>query len=166
MNRMNRDAWLAVALLLFTGFMLWASFDIREPDYGVLAPSVWPRIILVIFGFLSALYLMQSLRADPESAPKGEEELPASLMGYLVYWRNPIICFGLFAAYLALLPVLGMLLDGMAFVFVLLCALGGWSLRDIAIHAAVAVIAVGGMWSVFTYGLRVLMPTGMLIPGL
>jgi len=166
MNRMNRDAWLAVALLLFTGFMLWASFDIREPDYGVLAPSVWPRIILVVFGFLSALYLMQSLRADPESAPEGEEELPASLMGYLVYWRNPIICFGLFAAYLALLPVLGMLLDGMAFVFVLLCALGGWSLRDIAIHAAVAVIAVGGMWSVFTYGLRVLMPTGMLIPGL
>ncbi len=86
--------------------------------------------------------------------------------GYLVYWRNPIICFGLFAAYLALLPVLGMLIDGMAFVFVLLCALGGWSPRDMAIHAAVAVISVGGMWSVFTFGLNVLLPTGMLIPGL
>ena len=166
MNRMNRDAWLAVAMLLFTGFMLWASFDIREPDYGVLAPSVWPRIILVVFGILSAVFLVQSLRTDPGASLEGEEAMPTSVKGYLVYWRNPIICFGLFAAYLALLPVLGMLIDGMAFVFVLLCALGGWSPRDMAIHAAVAVISVGGMWSVFTFGLNVLLPTGMLIPGL
>jgi len=51
-------------------------------------------------------------------------------------------------------------------VFVLLCALGGWSPRDMAIHAAVAVISVGGMWSLFTFGLNVLLPTGILIPGL
>ncbi len=166
MRYMNRDAWLAVFLLLFTGFMFWASFDIREPDYGVLAPSVWPRVILALFGFLSVIFLVQSLRAGPGAAVEGEEDRPSSVKGYLAYWRNPIICFGLFAAYLALLPVLGMLLDGMAFVFVLLCALGGWSARDMAIHAAVAVVTVGGMWSLFTFGLNVLLPTGILVPGL
>jgi hypothetical protein len=166
MKHMNRDAWLAVFLLLFTGFMFWASFDIREPDYGVLAPSVWPRVILTLFGILSAIFLVQSLRAGPDAPVEGADGRPSSLKGYLVYWRNPIICFSLFAAYLALLPVLGMLLDGMAFVFVLLCALGGWSARDMAIHATVAVIAVGGMWSLFTFGLNVLLPTGILIPGL
>ena len=98
MNRMNRDAWLGLALLLFTGFMFWASFDIREPDYGVLAPSVWPRIILVVFGILSAVFLVQSLRTDPGASLEGEEAMPTSVKGYLVYWRNPIICFGLFAA--------------------------------------------------------------------
>ncbi len=163
---MNRDAWLAVFLLLFTGFMFWASFEIREPDYGVLAPSVWPRVILIIFGFLATLLLVQSLRAGPGTIDEGEKDRPSSVKGYLVYWRNPIVCFGLFAAYLALLPVLGMLIDGMAFVFALLGALGGWTPRNMAIHAAVAVITVGGMWSLFTFGLNVLLPTGMLIPGL
>lgn len=165
MNHMNRDAWVAVALLLFAGFMFLASFDIRSPDYGVLAPSVWPRIIIVVFAMLSLIYLVQSLRAGPDTLAD-EGERPGSLAGYLSYWRNPIICFSLFAAYLALLPVLGMLLGGIAFVFALLCALGGWSPRQLALHAAVAIIAVGGMWSLFTYGLHVLLPTGILIRGI
>lgn len=166
MNRLTRDAWLAVFLLLFTGFMFWASFDIREPDYGVLSPSVWPRVILIVFGILTAIFLVQSLRGGPGTPGEGEEDRPTTLKGYLAYWRNPIICFAVFAAYLVLLPVLGMLIDGMLFVFVLLGALGGWSPRNIAIHAIVAVIAIGGMWSVFTFGLNVLLPTGILIPGL
>lgn len=165
MNRLSRDSWVAVALLAFTGFMFWASFDIREPDYGVLPPSVWPRVILGALGILSLVFLLQSLRAGPDSPEQGEEDRPQGLTGYLLYWRNPIICFSLFAAYLALLPVLGMLIDGMLFVFVLLCALGGWTPRHLALHAAVSVIAVGGMWSVFTFGLNVLLPTGILIPG-
>jgi putative tricarboxylic transport membrane protein len=166
MNRLNRDTWVAIFLLLFTGFMFWASFDIREPDYGVLPPSAWPRIILVAFGILSLIYLVQSLRYGPDKREAGGADVPTSPAGYLSYWRNPIICFALFAAYLALLPVLGMLLDGILFVFSLLCALGGWSPRKLALHAAVAVIAVGGMWSIFTFGLNVLLPTGILIPGI
>lgn len=165
MNRMNRDAWVAIALLLFAGFMFWASFDIRSPDYGVLAPSVWPRIIIVAFAVLSLVYLVQSLGIGPDTLDE-EGERPDTIAGYLSYWRNPIICFSLFAAYLALLPVFGMLLGGIAFVFALLCALGGWSPRRIALHAAVAIIAVGGMWSLFTYGLNVLLPTGILIRGI
>lgn len=152
--------------MLFTGFMFWASFDIREPDYGVLSPSVWPRVILIVFGILTTIFLVQSLRSGPGTPDDEEEGRPTTLKGYPAYWRNPIICFAAFAAYLALIPVLGMLIDGMLFVFVLLGALGGWSPRNMAIHAAVAVIAVGGMWSVFTFGLNVLLPTGILIPGL
>ncbi|MDH3579832.1 MAG: tripartite tricarboxylate transporter TctB family protein [Hyphomicrobiales bacterium] len=166
MKRLNRDAWLAVFLLVFCGFMFWASFDIREPDYGVLAPSVWPRVILAALSVLCLVYLVQSLRAGPAAPGDEAAEGPDSLIGYLSYWRNPIICFVLFAAYLALLPILGMLLDGIVFVFVLLCALGGWSPRQLALHAGVAVIAVGGMWSLFTFGLNVLLPTGTLIPGI
>lgn len=165
MNRLTRDAKVSIFLLLFTGFMFWASFDIREPDYGVLAPSVWPRVILTALGILSLIFLAQSLRAGAESPEERDDGQPATLIGYLAYWRNPIICFALFAAYLALLPILGMLIDGILFVFVLLCALGGWSARQMALHAAVAVIAVGGMWSLFTFGLNVLLPTGILVPG-
>lgn len=165
MNRMSRDSWVAVGLLVFTGFMYWASFDIRSPNYGVLAPSAWPRVILSALGLLSLIFLLQSLKAGPQPSEEDDDDKPETLLGYLSYWRNPIICFVLFAAYLTLLPVLGMLLDGIFFVFALLTALGGWSPRQLALHAVVALFSVGGMWSLFTYGLNVLLPTGTLIPG-
>jgi hypothetical protein len=68
----------------------------------------------------------------------------------------------LFLAYLLSLPWLGMLVGGTAFVFLLLSALGGWSPRLLALHAAIALVAVGGMWSIFTYALGVLLPRGEL----
>ena len=62
MNRLNRDTVIAVILMLFCGVFFWASFDIREPDYGVLPPSAWPRVILGLLALLSVIYLVQSLR--------------------------------------------------------------------------------------------------------
>ena len=37
-----------------------ASFEIREPDYGVLSPAVYKLIIVI--RILSVLYFIQSLR--------------------------------------------------------------------------------------------------------
>jgi predicted membrane-bound spermidine synthase len=56
------------------------------------------------------------------------------------------------------IPYLGMLVGGMLFVFLLLSALGGW--RPILLHAAIALISVGGMWTLFTFALRVILPRG------
>ena len=53
-----------------------------------------------------------------------------------------------------------MLIGGIAFVFLLLCMLGGWSIRNLLVHALIASISVGGMWSIFTFGLGVLLPAG------
>ena len=55
MNRLNRDTVIAVILMLFCGVFFWASFDIREPDYGVLPPSAWPRVILGLLALLSGI---------------------------------------------------------------------------------------------------------------
>jgi len=77
-------------------------------------------------------------------------------------WRNVIICFTLFLAYLLSLPRVGMLVGGTAFVFLLLSALGGWSPRLLVLHAAIALVTVGGMWSIFTFALGVLLPRGEL----
>ncbi len=55
-----------------------------------------------------------------------------------------------------------MLIGALAFVFLLLNALGGWHPRKLLLHAVIAVVTVGGMWSLFTYALGVLLPTGSL----
>ena len=165
MGRLNRDAVIAIVLLMACGVLFWATFDIRVPDYGQLKPSTWPRVILGALTLLSVIYLVQSLRQGPAATGgTGEDaEGPAhapGLIGWIAYWRNPLWCFGLFFLYLVTLPVLGSLIGGVAFVFTLMGVLGGWSPRHLIQHAALALISVGGMWSVFTYGLGVILPPG------
>ena len=164
MGRVNRDVIIAIVLLVLCGVFFWASFDIRVPDYGQLKPSTWPRVIIGLLSILSLIYLIQSLRrgSDPDPTAKVIEDAPDSLMGWVAYWRNPIWCFILFFAYLATLPYLGMLIGGVTFVFVLLGVLGGWRKERLLIHAVVALLSVGGMWSLFTYGLGVILPRGVI----
>ena len=167
MQRLNRDAIIAIILLAFCGVFFWASFDIRQPDYGVLLPSTWPRVVIGILAFLSVLYLLQSLNAGAEVSEDdkydAEHARGPGFRGWIEHWRNPLWCFGLFFVYLATLPVLGMLIGGVSFVFVLLNVLGGWDRKNLVLHAAVALLAIGGMWSLFTFGLGVLLPPGMIL---
>lgn len=163
MERVNRDVVIAVILLLVCGVFFWASFDIREPDYGTLAPSTWPRVIIAVLTLLSLIYLFQSLRrGDEADENEAAERPPKDLRGWLAYWRNVFWCFTLFLLYLLSLPILGMLIGGVLFVFLLLGMLGGWEPRKIAFHAVVALLTVGGMWSLFTFGLGVILPPGVI----
>ena len=59
---LNRDSLVALFLILVSGSLMLASLDIREPDYGVLSPAAWPRLIIIILGGLSVVYLLQSIR--------------------------------------------------------------------------------------------------------
>ena len=165
MVRYNRDTIVAIFLLALTGIFFWATFEIREPDYGVLTPSAWPRIIIAALGILSFIYLVQS---NMEAKYSGTAETvdaqpaPGTLMDRLLYWRNPIACFALFLLFLITLPILGMLIGGTIFVFLLLSVLGGWSARQVILHATIAILSIGVMWSIFTFGLRVILPPGMI----
>ena len=159
MNRLNRDTVIAIILMVFCGIFFWASFSIREPDYGVLPPSAWPRVVLVALSVLTVLYFVQSIRRtrtfDDSSSTAGK-----GLKHWFSIWQNPIWCFVLFFGYVASLPVLGMLIGGVTFVFLLQCVLGGWSPRNLVVHALVALATVGGMWCIFSFGLGVLLPPG------
>ena len=151
---LNRDSIVAICLLVICGGLAWASLDIREPNYGQLSPAAWPRVIVGVLSFLSLIYLVQSLRAGPDEPRQGY----GGLAGFYGYWRNVICCFVLFGAYLIAIPYVGILLGGMAFVFLLLTALGG--VRNTLLHVSIALITVGGMWSVFTFALKVILPRG------
>ena len=162
MTKPNRDTLIAIFLLLGCGVLMTASFEIREPDYGQLSPATWPRIIVAILAVLSLIYLIQSVAKGKDAIDTNAGKRAAGIAGFFSYWRNVIYCFALFGGYLLVLPWLGMLVGGTLFVFLLLNALGGWSVRLLSIHAAIAIISVGGVWSVFNYGLGVLLPSGEL----
>lgn len=163
MTKINRDTVIAVFLLLGCGVLMTATFQIREPDYGQLSPATWPRILVILMAILSFIYLIQSVRRGPDDATTGETiTREPGIAGFFAYWRNVLFSFAFFGLYLLVLPALGMLVGGVLFVFLLLNALGGWSPRLLALHAAIALVSVGGMWLLFTYGLGVLLPSGDL----
>jgi hypothetical protein len=157
--QINRDTVVAIILLLICGILAQQSFDIREPGYGQMSPAVWPRAVVGVLTVLSLIYLVQSVRQAPDAPSEG----PRGIVAFIAHWRNVLWCFALFLVYLLTMPVLGMLIGGTLFVFLLLNALGGWSPRQMALHAVIAVATIGGMWTLFTFGLKVFLPPGMIL---
>ena len=157
----NRDTAVALVLLVACGVFWQQSFLIEEPNYAQMSPAAWPRAVLGVLTLLCGIYLVQSLRDGPAPA---DPEAPRihGIGGFLAHWRNVLWCFALFLVYLLSMPYLGMLVSGTLFVFLLLNALGGWQPRQMALHGVIALVTIGGMWSLFTFALRVFLPTGSL----
>ncbi len=160
MSSVNRDTIVAIALLVACGGLYMATLEIREPDYGQLSPATWPRLIIGIVTILSTIYLVQSVRRGP--TPDEEKTQRSGFPAFLARWRNVLSVFALFLGYLLILPWVGMLLGGATFVFLLLTVLGPFTGRDVLIHSIIALLTVGGMWLLFTYGLGVILPRGEL----
>ena len=72
MGRINRDAIVAVFLLLICGMFFWASTWIEDMGYGTMGAEAWPRLILYVLTGLTMLYLFQSLRLPAEEKASGE----------------------------------------------------------------------------------------------
>lgn len=160
--RINREAVVAVILLLFSGVFFAATFTIRQTSYGTIGSELWPRIVILVLAVFTAVHLVASVRRGDESEGR-QEPTGAGVGGFLATHRNPIWCFAIFALFLWTLPYLGMLIGGVLFVFVLLTAVGGRDARSLVLHAAISLGAVGAMWAVFTFALHVILPEGEIL---
>ena len=163
MSRINRDVVIALALLIGCGVFFMESLNIEQTTYGTIQSDVWPQILLAVLTVFSLLLLGQAVKQGGGATPSDGEPGSGSLAGWLRRYRNALWCYGLFFGFLVTLPVLGMLLGGGLFVFLTLTVLGKLELRAVPIHAAIAVVSVGAMWAVFTFGLRVFLPDGTLL---
>lgn len=159
MARSKRDIFAAGVLLVLSCVFFAATFTIKQTSFGTVGSEVWPRAVLAVQGALCILYLANALRGKfPAVEVRG-----GGLAGWFSTYRNALICFAMYGVFLATLPYLGMLIGSIGFVFLLLNFLGGWGPRRMAFHGAVAVVAMGGMWAVFTFGLRVILPEGEIL---
>lgn len=162
MSRLNRDTVVAVFLLLFCVVFYAASLEIEETTYATIGAEIWPQLILGLLFVLSLIYLFQSVGGAHRGAHRQDSALPGPA-GFFARYRNAIWCYGLFLAFLLTLDIFGMLIGGILFVFAALSVLGRRTPKMMAIHATVAVVSVGAMWSVFTFALRVILPEGIVL---
>lgn len=170
MRALDRDTIVSILLLLFCGLLIWAGTLIRDPQFGELSPAAWPQGVTYVLTAFCLIYFFQSVMRNRAAQLSDSEdatiERPQGLVGWLKHFGNPIACFALYFAFLITLPFLGTLIGGSLLVFCLLSLLGGIGPRELVLHAVIAVISVGAMWSIFTFGLRVLLPRGEILPGL
>lgn len=154
---LNRDFFVAVFFLVLVAVMYAATYSLPEPMFNQLASWTWPRIILVPLGALSIVLLVQSQTSGLEAATVSD------LKGWFKDNTNPFLCFALFFGFLYLMPLLGMLLGGLLYVFLTLCVLGGWQPRQMVVHIAISAVFVIGMWSIFSLALGVVLPEGTIL---
>ena len=155
--KVNKDTIVAVFLLLFCGVMIHSSFNIEDPGYQGMKASYWPRIILWLLSIMSVVMLVKSVLIKSENLTSVSSSL--SQMNFMKF-KNALICFGMFIFFLTFLEYLGMLIGGILFVFGLLTFLGGFSIKKIFNHLFISLITIGVMWSIFTFGLKVILPEG------
>lgn len=156
--KLNRDCFTAMVFLALSVALFIATYYLPPPMFNQLAASTWPRLILIPLAILSVILLIQSQLSDEE---------PSNPMAGVLEWvsdnRRPFMCFALFFGFLVSMPVLGMLLGGMLYVFLTLSVLGGWTRGRLIQNAAIASISVIGMWFVFNVMLGVLLPEGTIL---
>ena len=162
MGTLSRDTIVSILLLLFCGFLIWAGTQIRDPQFGELSPAAWPKAVTYVLTAFCLIYFLQSIRAGAGEEAAVEPDRSPGVVGWVQYYFNPIICFALYFLFLLTLPFFGTLIGGVLLVFALLSFLGGIGPRQVVIHAIIAALSVGAMWSLFTFGLGVLLPRGTL----
>jgi putative tricarboxylic transport membrane protein len=159
LKKLNSDTIIAMILLLICGVMFHNTFSFREMPLAIVKSNVWPRIVLVFFFIFSLAYLVQSLKAKTDT---GSKIKIGGIKGWITANRNIIWCFSLFTLFLLSLPYLGMLIGGGIFVFASLTCMGRNEIRSHLINLIIAVVSMGIMWALFTFGLNVMLPQGSI----
>ena len=156
----KKDTIVAISLLLFCGIMINSSFDIEDPGYQGMKASFWPTIVLCLLSIMCLVMLIKSVVTEAENNLNSND---TNLINVFFKFKNASICFLMFVLFLAFLDYLGMLIGGVLFVFGLLTMLGGFELKKIINHLIISIITIGIMWSIFTFGLKVILPEGEIL---
>ena len=159
MRRVNSDVIIATVLLVVSSAFFFETFRYQKVHLAIVGSKLWPRVAATALFFVAVIYLFKSLRQGRSDTNRGW-----SLKQWLTLNRNVLICFIAYAVFLASLPYVGMLMGGTLFVFVTLTLLGKRTRRDHLIHALIALVSIGTMWAIFTFGLGVILPQGELLP--
>ena len=156
----KKDTIISIFLLLFCGIMINSSFDIEDPGYQGMKASFWPTIVICLLSIMCLVMLIKSVVTEAENNLNSND---TNLTNVFFKFKNASICFLMFVLFLAFLDYLGMLIGGVLFVFGLLTMLGGFELKKIINHFIISIITIGIMWSIFTFGLKVILPEGEIL---
>ena len=146
----GRDGGVGLVGLAGSLALLWTTRGLPQPTLVPIGPAFYPKILLILTALLSAALVVSDLRGRRPVAP-------APARYHLV-----VATFGIFALYVALLPVLGYRLATFLFVGALQAALERGDQRRWWLVGVVALATTVITYFVFERYLLVLLPRGRL----
>ena len=159
MTNNKSDIIIAIFLLCFSGIMINDASNIRDLGFEGLKADAWPRVVLWMLALMSSIMLGKSYYQFKEKNHRDNQSIKINFSKF----KNALLCFGMFIFFLMTLDYLGMLIGGIVFVFGLLTLLGGFSYKLLFKHVSVSVLSIGIMWTIFTFGLKVMLPEGEIL---
>lgn len=156
----------ALVVLLGVGGYIWGGLSL-PPYYhvpGVPGPSVFPLILGCVMGGLALWLLIYPGEEKRRKEKEEDKDKGTSGEGYwswkqlLSNWRF-FLMWGLLIAYVFLLPVLGFPISSALLLAAFILLLGE---RHWYVAVAIAVVFTLGIYLIFTRGLQIHLPLGVL----
>jgi hypothetical protein len=148
---MGRDGIAGLVCLAGSALLFAVTLGLPQPALVPIGPGFYPRMVLAATAVLSVLLVVADLRRGRRAAARGTAS-----------YRLVLIAFATFAAYVALLPLLGYRVATLLFVAALQATLERPRGAQWAVTALVAVATTLVTYYVFEGYLSVLLPRGRL----
>jgi putative tricarboxylic transport membrane protein len=145
-----------VLIVLFSAFMLWASYNISKFD-SISSPGAFPMLCAATMLVTGLMSLRKSARSKVEL--QGDETLVQQFFRRLAPMQ--LILFTLLiVAYMLLLEVLGFLVASYLFLVVSMQVLGS---KRVPLNLGVSALVLGSIFVVFQTAFSVVLPAGSLV---
>lgn len=151
---MGRDGYTGLAVLAASLALFWATLGLERHPMVPVGPGFYPRIVLGITALMALALVVADIlarrKARPAPATKGE-----------AHYGLVALAFGVFGAYVLLLPGLGFRLATFAFLVAMPVTLERpRSARRWIVVVVLAAVATAATYFVFERYLHVLLPRG------
>ncbi len=154
---MGRDGIVGLFLVALSAILFSQTLGLPAPPLVPLGPAFYPRLMLALLAGLGAVLVgldaARRRRAGAEARAPGRTDYGAVL-----------VTFGVFTAYVLLLPWLGYRLATFLFVGGMQAALKPPRPRGLPLLIAVALVTTAVTYYAFEVYLQILLPRGRLIP--
>jgi putative tricarboxylic transport membrane protein len=140
--------FIALGILIFSMTLSYPILDGGHPG-----PSLFPRVLAVLFVFFGGIVVLQgrrSAKVNREESPEEEGPPPNRF--------NPVLVIMLIAAFIALAPEVGFVITGTGLLVILMLRLRVSALKSVI----VSILLAAFIYTVFAKGLRVPLPIGYL----
>jgi putative tricarboxylic transport membrane protein len=151
---MGRKDYIGGGIFIALGiFIMATSFSFPALDGGHPGPSLFPRVLAVLFMFFGGTVVWKGRRSAEAPAEDASEETGPPPNRF-----NPILVIMLIAAFIAIAPTVGFIITGAVLLTILMLKLRVSALKS----AVVSILLVAFIYTVFAKGLRVPLPIGYL----
>ena len=140
--------FITLGILIFS-----ATFSYPILDGGHPGPSLFPRVLAVLFIFFGGIVVLQGWRSAKVKKEESAEEGGLPLNRF-----NPILVIILVAAFIALADTVGFVITGTGLLAILMLRLRVSALKSVI----VSILLAAFIYTVFAKGLRVPLPIGYL----